>query len=723
MKGVARGRVKRVMARVTSLTTSLRVQFTILVTALFTGLAATIIGVASYMDVQEAEILALEKASNVADTIARLAVFHLRDQSLAIFETELEKLQAHKPAIAIQVRDYRTNLLIDGDPTTPKTTGVVTALSKSRRVGETHKNLLALSSSVIKLSIPVISDDKTIGAVHVFHTHSGWSRFIGPITIRNAAIAAFILILGVPITLLFGRRILDPIQKLTQTAYRVSEGDLEAPFPVTRNDEIGILARAYQDMVGTIHGNMERINQLAYMDPVTGLQNRTRFRERVGSVLEDDSGMNGAILFIDLDRFKKVNDTFGHDVGDALLVTIAERLKTVVQEITTIVGAVSAAKQTALITDDTPNTAQIARLGGDEFALLIPGHCSTAQPTEFAERIIAELTEPVDVEGNSVIVGASVGIAVYPDDGTDTSSLLKNADIAMYEAKSKGGNKFCFFDHRLDRQIKRRAAIESELRRAVVNNELTVFYQPKVDCRTWKTIGVEALVRWIHPVRGLVGPDEFIGIAEESGLINQIGELLLKEVCQQAIRWAISIRPLEVSVNISMAQLHRPDFADRTLKIIEESGVPHEILEFEVTESMAMTEADLIEKMITPLRAQGIRFAIDDFGTGYSSLAQLTKLPFDVFKIDRSFIDGVMKDHNSRVIVETILAMAQSLNYKTVAEGVETWEQAEFLTKNGCTLAQGYYFAKPMPAHKFEAWLAENEEPTVRQLIDKAEGF
>ncbi len=722
MERTTRGHVRRAIARFSSFTTSLRVQFTILVTALFTGLAITIIGVASYMDVQEAETLALEKANGVADTIARLAVFHLRDQSLASFEIELEDIQAHSSNIVIQVRDHKSTLFIDGDPSTPRMADRLPTSSEKiadKRNGQNSD----LSSSTIKLSIPVALDGKTIGAVHVFHTHSGWSRFIGPITIRNAFIAAFILFLGVPIALLFGRRILDPIQKLTQTAYRVSEGDLEAPFPVTRNDEIGVLARAYQEMVGTIHGNMERINQLAYIDPVTGLQNRTRFRDQVGAALEDDGSSDGCVLFIDLDRFKKVNDTFGHDVGDALLVTIAERLKSVVRDASSAEESVAVVDVTPVFPDQSPRNTQIARLGGDEFALLIPEGSTSYQPKAIAERIIASLSEPVDVDGNSVIVGASVGIALYPGDGADVSSLLKNADIAMYEAKGKGGNKLCFFDHRLDRQIKKRAAIESELRRAVANNELTVFYQPKVDCKTWKTVGVEALVRWIHPVRGLVGPDEFIGIAEESGLINQIGELLLKEVCQQAIRWAISIRPLEVSVNISMAQLHRPDFAERTLKIIEQSGVPHEILEFEVTESMAMTESDLIEKMINPLRAEGIRFAIDDFGTGYSSLAQLTKLPFDVFKIDRSFIDGVMKDHNSRVIVETILAMAQSLNYKTVAEGIETWEQAEFLTKNGCTLAQGYYFAKPMPAHKFEAWLAENEELTVRQLIDKAEGF
>lgn len=698
----------------TGMKSSLRVQFTVLVTTMFALLALVLIGITTYADIRQADEAAKNQAQEISRTFANFAVHLISEGDMSPISQEVwSRAKGNRlQHLSIVGKDGKRLFSWTGQEFVHQDEH--DHLKHDVTVDENLKLSLE-SSSDHNFSIrPVKVHGETVGAVLLLMGRPNRFELVRQFAFRNAIIAVIVLIFGMPLAFLFGHRILDPIHQLTQTAYKVSGGELDAAFPVSRNDEIGLLSKAYQEMVRTISANMERINHLAYVDPVTGLPNRTRFRSKLEDAVASTTCPNGAVLFIDLDKFKKVNDTYGHDVGDELLVAVAGRIKNIVKTISANDPSRPEASRYRPL---------LSRLGGDEFALLIPGLPNAAPPKLYAEQIVSELSQPISLEDHSVVVGASVGIALYPDDGTDISSLLKAADIAMYQAKGDGGNGVCFFDHDLDHQLKRRAAIESELRRAIANRELTVFYQPKVDCQTLRATGAEALIRWNHPVRGMVGPDVFISIAEESGLISDMGDFLLSEVCRQAIEWAVTIRPIEISVNISMAQLHRPDFAERTLKVIEESGIPHEILEFEVTESMAMTENGSISSTIMPLRSKGIRFAIDDFGTGYSSLSQLTRLPFDVFKIDRSFIDGVMEDQNSRVIVQTILAMAQSLNYKTVAEGIETAEQAQFLAEHGCTLAQGYYFGKPMPAKDFEAWLLDREEPTFRRVFKKAGGF
>ena len=568
--------------------------------------------------------------------------------------------------------------------------------------------------------MPVVEREgaPVIGVAVVSLLRPDASQMVRTIWQRNALIAIFLIAGAMPLTFHFGNGFLKPVRHLTRVAHRVSAGDFDAPFPVERRDEIGVLARAYSEMVSTIRGNLERIHQLAFIDSVTKLCNRECFRNEMESAIAaaEREEATFAVLFIDLDRFKRVNDTYGHDVGDKLLATVARCLTL------TICGSDAVPMSAARAAPDTlvptiPDMPVVSRLGGDEFAVFLPRcHCSS-EASRVAEAVLGAVRNTGAVDGIPVAVGASVGIALYPRDGRTYTTLMKNADIAMYAAKQAGGTGYSFYNAEIDRAAAARVRLETQLQEAVARNELVLHYQPQVSASTGALVGVEALLRWNHPERGLIGPGAFIDLAEETGLIVEIGRWVLREACQQGARWHAAGCSLRVAVNISMAQFRDPEgFSAMVMGVLKETGLVPALLELEVTESMAMRDATEIARIVDPLREAGIRFAIDDFGTGYSSLAHLTRLPFDIFKIDRNFTSGIGSDQSAEVIVQTILAMARSLNYETVAEGVETREQMAFLKSHGCTMAQGYLFGKPMSRPALEAWIADHRPGIVRAI-------
>jgi diguanylate cyclase (GGDEF)-like protein/PAS domain S-box-containing protein len=431
----------------------------------------------------------------------------------------------------------------------------------------------------------------------------------------------------------------------------------------------------YEDVTER-HQAEAKIMHMARHDALTNLPNRVLFREKMEHALK--RGENLAVLFVDLDRFKSVNDTLGHPVGDALLVAVTKRL------------------QKAVRGSDT-----VARLGGDEFAIIQAGALPT-DATELADRIIESLSQSFDVLGNQVVVGASLGIAMAPTDGAEPDQLLRNADMALYRAKGEGRGTYHFFQPDMDAQMQARRSLELDLRKALIGGEFELHYQPLIDLASDKVSGFEALVRWNHPQRGVIGPDDFIPIAEEIGLIVPIGEWVLKQACRDAATWP---GKLTVAVNLSAVQFRHPSLALSVVGALGVSGLAASRLELEITETVLLQDNRAVLDVLHQIRELGVRISMDDFGTGYSSLSYLRSFPFDKIKIDRSFIRELGKENDCVAIIRAVTRLGRSLGMITTAEGVETQEQLKILRTEGCTQVQGYLFSTPRPAAEVPAML------------------
>ena len=421
----------------------------------------------------------------------------------------------------------------------------------------------------------------------------------------------------------------------------------------------------------------QRIRELADYDVLTGLPNRRLLRERFVQLLAaaERDKTEIAVIFLDLDHFKRVNDSLGHSVGDELLVEVARRLDTVVRRIDTV-----------------------ARLGGDEFIFAMPGF-HTAAAAEVARRLIDVFARPFEVAGHELTVTPSLGISIYPHDGQDLETLLKNADTAMYRAKEIGRNTFQFYATEMNTATLDRLLMESNLRRALVQKEFILQYQPLVNLRTGVIVGVEALIRWQHPELGTIMPDSFIHVAEETGLINPIGDWVLCEACRQAKAWCDEGLPsLVMAVNVAPVQFRQPGFVEMVAGALAASGLEASLLELELTERTVMHDADINLGTLSALHRMGVELSLDDFGTGYSSLAYLKRFPVGKLKIDRSFVNDLETDPDDWAIASTIVSMGRSLRMTVLAEGVETGEQLVQLRKMGCDMAQGYYFSRPTSA-------------------------
>ncbi len=432
----------------------------------------------------------------------------------------------------------------------------------------------------------------------------------------------------------------------------------------------------------------EEINNLAFYDPLTLLPNRRLLSDRLKQALASSarSGKYGALLFIDLDNFKVTNDTLGHTVGDLMLQTVGQRLVTCVRE------------------GDT-----VARLGGDEFVLMLEGLNGTmtesaAQAKTVGEKVLGTISQPYLLAGHHCRSTPSIGVTLFTDHSETSDELLKRADLAMYEAKKAGRNTLRFFDPEMQAAVAARAALEADLRNAVLCDQFKLFYQAQVDGEGHLT-GVEALVRWLHPERGIVPPGEFIPLAEETGLILPLGQWVLQVACAQLTSW--SMRPemshLTISVNVSAHQFHQKEFVVQVLAIIARTGASPRLLKLELTESLLVDDVESVIAKMTELKANGVGFSLDDFGTGYSSLSDLTRLPLDQLKIDQSFVRDILVDPNDAAIAKMVIVLAQSLGLAVIAEGVETEAQRLFLERLGCHAYQGYLFGRPIPVEEFEA--------------------
>lgn len=443
----------------------------------------------------------------------------------------------------------------------------------------------------------------------------------------------------------------------------------------------------------------DTIRHMAYFDPLTNLPNRALFRDRLKQAISFANRSKSllAVLFIDLDRVKVINDTLGHDIGDRLLQGVARRMESCLREIDTI-----------------------ARLGGDEFMVLLPNIQNTDNIIKITEKILESLKPAFHFDGHELYITASIGISVFPNDAMDAASLLKNADTAMYRAKKQGRNLFQIFSKDMGAETVEQLSFENSLRRALEREEFVIHYQPQINLSTGQIVGMEALVRWHHPDKGLIYPQNFIHWAEDTGLIVPIGEWVLRKACHQNKAWhKAGFHHLKVAVNLSAVQFKQKNLLDTVANVLKESGLPAGSLELELTESVVMEHTGAAASVPHELKAMGVRLSIDDFGTGYSSLNYLKKLPVNTLKMDQMFIRDLTVDRHDAAIALAIINMGHGLNLTVVAEGVETESQLQFLKNFQCDGMQGYYYSRPVPADDFEQLLKNAPPMHGDTLFDK----
>ncbi|ACV27435.1 EAL domain-containing protein [Kangiella koreensis] len=490
------------------------------------------------------------------------------------------------------------------------------------------------------------------------------------------------------------QKTLDQFKEIFITGHMVHEYRVRDAEGNTRyiRDERQLIPQSNHsenEIVGTwsdltdVYEREDELKFLSHYDPLTHLPNRQKLEERIEESIERSDELKEcfAILSIDIDRFKKINETLSYQVGDAVIARIAERLKHI------------------LNVDDV-----LARVGGDDFVFVINDKVDVKKVSSIARKVLKRFAVPLRIDEHELMVTASIGIAMFPEDGRDPDTLLKNAEIARYSAKDKGRNSFEFFNDQLSEGMHENLMLESALRMAVERNELVLHYQPLVSFNDFTVVGVEALIRWQHPIQGLIPPYKFIPLAEETGIIGDIGLWVLREACRQMVEWdKAGLNVARASVNISVQQIETGLLPKQVESVLKETGLAAERLYLELTESTIMQDPQQASLAMTEFQKMGVKLAVDDFGTGYSSMAYLKRLPLDRLKIDRSFIKDIGADTNDEVICKAIVQLAKSLGLETVAEGVEEESQAEFLKGLGCDVAQGYLYSKPVPALELTA--------------------
>jgi diguanylate cyclase (GGDEF)-like protein len=511
-----------------------------------------------------------------------------------------------------------------------------------------------------------------------------------------AGLLAMLVALGGLASLVLQRALVRPVRQLAAVAHEFESGNYDASVPEShRNDEIGDLMRAFGRMGTSVARHDRDIRRMAYTDALTGLANRLAFREHLDQRLTQLRGLGRqlALLFADIDDFKRINDTLGHDVGDEVLVRFANRIRSAVEQYGT--------------------HATLARFGGDEFVIVLeagdrPGEDVRTLASRLADTLVEELARPIAVQDRQIFLGISVGVTLFPDDATGATMLMKNGDIAMYQAKVAGKGCHRFYSRAMDQAVERRVRMEQDLRGAWERGELSLAYQPILRLGDKRLVGAEALLRWKHPQQGLIAPSVFIDVAEQTGLIETIGPQVLSAACRDAIRWHTEFAKgagLFVSVNVSPRQLRAGTLPEQVASILRATGLPAPQLHLELTETAVIGDEMQASMLLSRLRSTGVKVWLDDFGTGFSGLSHLRRVPVDGVKIDRSFVADVLQDPDDLALTTAIIAMAHSLGIIVVAEGVEQEGQYDILRERGCDLAQGFWLGRPLSNEEFSRLL------------------
>ncbi|TWI05003.1 diguanylate cyclase (GGDEF)-like protein [Luteimonas cucumeris] len=564
------------------------------------------------------------------------------------------------------------------------------------------------TDDVVDVSSPIELGDQRIGGVRIGFSlaqmsaneeraSAGLRASLAELSSRHRALVIALMLsllaLGIGVVWVIQRTLIVPVRRLADAAREIEAGRFGGSVPVSyRNDEVGDLVRAFERMSQSVARHDRDIRRMAYTDALTGLSNRLAFRESLDQRLLELRGVGKqlALLFADIDDFKRVNDTLGHEAGDEVLVQFSTRIRAAVERL----GG---------------EDAQLARFGGDEFVILLqssvlPGDEVRNKASRLAENLVSELSRPIVIHDRQVFLGTSIGITLFPEDASSATMLMKNGDIAMYQAKVAGKNCYRFYSRAMDQAVERRVRMEQELRGAWERGELSVAYQPVYRLVDNRLVGAEALLRWHHPEQGMVSPAVFIDVAEQSGLIESIGPQVLRVACRDAKRWHDEFttqEPLFVSVNVSPRQLRSAELPGLVEACLKETGLPASQLHVELTETAVIGDEFHASTLLSRLRSIGVKVWLDDFGTGFSGLSHLRRVPVDGVKIDRSFIADVLRDPDDLALTTAIIAMAHSLGITVVAEGVEKEGQYAILRERGCDLAQGYWLGHPSSAQDF----------------------
>lgn len=542
------------------------------------------------------------------------------------------------------------------------------------------------------------------------------SQFTGPMTWQSGAILAGLVLFPAVVNYLAAQKLTRMIGSLRESTEALVAGDFNSPVDVDCSCEVGGLADGFRAMVERLNSNILRMNVLAYTDAITGLPNRSVISHILNLARKmAPSECAATMLFIDLDGFKRINDTMGHDAGDELLRRAAQRI---IERGLQVTGADLDHCTTTFgeLCQTCPTKPVFARFAGDEFLMLLPGPQSKEAIEQIANRIRDAFSESFTIFNSEVFVSASMGIAQLPQDTTNPEELVAYSDIAMYAAKEAGKNGHVFFNPALKGKLDERACMERELHHAVENDTLDLHFQPKFDAQTFAVTGVEALARWHCPGIGAVSPEVFVRIAERCGLMVPMGNAILRRAVRQAKVWADAGLAVPVAVNVSPVQFEQADFVPVVLTTLGEVGLSPDLLELEITETVAMADFNHTREQVDALRQNGVRVSIDDFGNGYSNLSQLARLQYDSLKVDRSLVASIGEPGRSNSMWLAIFNVAKALGQKIVAEGIEQQEQVAYLRKLGCHEFQGFLLARPMAADEFEAWLVGREINPVHAL-------
>jgi diguanylate cyclase (GGDEF)-like protein len=538
---------------------------------------------------------------------------------------------------------------------------------------------LKLTTAILVLSASVLA--VTVAAVTVLLGAAPHEIFI------PAAIGLGFVLSAAIVGWRMSARIARPLVALKEAVVAVARGDFNANVHATSNDEIGVLCDAFNQMAVDLKSKLDQLAHVAHHDTLTHLPNRVLTYDRLQQALARARrrGLKAAVIFLDLDRFKAINDTLGHAAGDQALRRLSERLTT------------------CLRADDT-----VGRLGGDEFAFVLPDLADGQDCSRFAEGLLQTLALPIRIDQHETVITGSIGVAVFPSDGDDADTLLKNADAAMCRAKELGRNNVQFYAPEMHKQALGNLQLEADLRQALAREEFVLRFQAKVSLESGEISGFEALIRWQRPGETLVPPAQFVPLLEQTGLIVPVGEWVIRAACRQIRAWRDEgIKPLPVAINLSARQFQRQDVCETVKRALAEFEIEPRLLEIEITETTAMEHSEDMVATLRDLKALGVRIAIDDFGTGYSSLSYLKRFPVDSIKIDRSFIGQVADNPDDAAIAKAIIMMAHSLQLTVTAEGVETAAQLAFLVSNSCNEVQGYYFSRPLPGTECGALLKQ----------------
>ena len=620
---------------------------------------------------------------------------------------EVGRATLRQPGIRyVIVFDPRGNVLHDGNAEIP---GYGQRMDDPMAFEAINANAVhtQFDDGTMDVSAPVMIGRQRIGGVRIGYDLAAMQGFreqalaqlrgrLSELGRRNLSwiglLGVGLLALGATMLWLVQRTLVRPIRQLADSARAIEAGRFDTPMPDSeRRDELGDLMRAFVRMRDSVARHDRDIRRMAYTDALTGLANRLAFRDALEQRLLrlGGAGRELALLFADLDDFKRINDTLGHDAGDEVLLRFAQRIRAVVERL----GG---------------SDAMLARFGGDEFVILVEAGAGNEDvrdiATRLAETLVEELGAPLLVRDRQVFLGTSIGITLFPGDAVSASSLMKNGDIAMYQAKLADKNCFRFYSRAMDEAVEQRMHLEQELRGAWERGELSVVYQPVYSMSDRVLVGAEALLRWKHPEQGMIAPSVFIEVAEQSGLIETIGPQVLRTACHDAMRWRQvggDGEPLFVSVNVSPRQLRNGDLPALVADCLGESGLAPRHLHVELTETAVIGDEAHASRLLTRLRSSGVKVWLDDFGTGFSGLSHLRRVPVDGVKIDRSFVADILRDPDDLALTTAIIAMAHSLGITVVAEGVENEGQFGMLRERGCDLAQGYWLGHPIPVERF----------------------